>query len=102
MPGLRARGGPGLTRVVFRAVDKYGAPRPYAGGQADLTVDGPAALIGDNPFAFADAGGVGAVWIRTLPGSAGTITVSAKHPTLGSAATVISARRAPDAAEETR
>jgi beta-galactosidase len=81
------------TRVVFRAVDRYGAPRPYAGGQVDLTVDGPAVLVGDNPFAFADAGGVGAVWIRTLPGSAGTITVSAKHPALGSAASVIDVRR---------
>jgi beta-galactosidase len=80
------------TRVVFRAVDSYGAPRPYVGGQVDLTVDGPAGLVGDNPFALADAGGVGAVWIRTLPGSAGTITVSARHPALGSAATVINVR----------
>jgi beta-galactosidase len=77
------------TRVVFRAVDAYGAPRPYAGGQVALTVDGPAALVGDNPFAFADAGGVGAVWIRTLPGAAGTITVTATHPALGSGSAVI-------------
>jgi beta-galactosidase len=84
------------TRVVFRSVDCYGAPRPYADGQIQLTVDGPAALVGDNPFSFADAGGVGAVWIRTLPGAAGEITVSARHPTLGSAAVVISAQRDPD------
>ncbi len=77
------------TRVVFRAVDKFGAPRPYVAGQVDLTVDGPATLIGDNPFAFGEAGGVGAVWVRTLPGSAGTITVNAKHATLGTATTTI-------------
>ncbi|HSZ39093.1 MAG TPA: glycoside hydrolase family 2 TIM barrel-domain containing protein [Trebonia sp.] len=80
------------TRVVFRAVDAYGAPRPYVKGQVGLTVDGPAELIGDNPFAFADAGGVGAAWIRTLPGAAGTITVRASHPDLGSASAVITAR----------
>jgi beta-galactosidase len=84
------------TRVVFRAVDSYCAPRPYADGQIHLTVDGPAALVGDNPFAFADTGGVGAVWIRTLPGAAGRITVSARHPTLGSATVIIGARLDPD------
>jgi beta-galactosidase len=86
--------GTDATRVVFRVVDRYGAPRPYAGGQVDLAVHGPAVLVGDNPFAFGDAGGVGAVWIRTLPGSAGQVTVRATHPTLGSAATVIDARPA--------
>jgi beta-galactosidase len=77
------------TRVVFRAVDAYGAPRPYVSGQVSLAVNGPADLIGDNPFAFADAGGVGAAWIRTLPGAAGTITVRVSHPGLGSASAVI-------------
>jgi beta-galactosidase len=71
------------TRVVFRAQDRYGAPRPYVGGQVLLSVDGPAILIGDNPFAFADAGGVGAAWVRTLPNSPGTIRVRAGHPVLG-------------------
>jgi beta-galactosidase len=48
--------------------------------------------VGDSPFAFADAGGVGAVWIRTLPGATGTITVNASHPALGTATATISAR----------
>ena len=78
------------TRVVFRAADKYGAPRPYAGGQVDVTVIGPACLIGESRFAFGDAGGVGAVWVRALSGAAGTITVTVTHPVLGSAAAVIS------------
>jgi beta-galactosidase len=72
------------TRVEFRAVDEYGNPRPYITGTVSLTVSGPGVLIGDNPFAFGDTGGVGAVWIRTVPGATGTVTVRASHPVLGS------------------
>jgi beta-galactosidase len=43
-------------------------------------------LIGDSPFDFAAAGGVGAAWIRSLPASPGTVTVTASHPSLGRAA----------------
>jgi beta-galactosidase len=71
------------TRLVFRAVDRYGAPRPYVTGQLALDVEGPAVLVGDNPFDFAAAGGVGAVWIRSRPGAPGAVTVSASHPVLG-------------------
>jgi beta-galactosidase len=71
------------TRLVFRAVDRYGAPRPYVTGQLALSVEGPGVLVGDNPFDFAAAGGVGAVWIRSLPGQAGTVMVSVSHPSLG-------------------
>jgi beta-galactosidase len=77
------------TRVVFRAVDAYGAPRPYVGAQVQLSVHGPATLVGDNPFDFAGAGGVGAAWVRTLPNSPGIVTVRASHPLLGSAAVTI-------------
>jgi beta-galactosidase len=77
------------TRVEFRAVDAYGNQRPYVRGDVRLSVTGPGVLIGDNPFAFGDAGGAGAVWIRTLPGSPGTITVQADHPALGSATAII-------------
>ena len=73
------------TRLAFRAADRHGAPRPYVGGQVTLDVAGPALLIGDNPFDFAAAGGAGAVWIRSLPGSPGTVTVTATHPSLGRA-----------------
>jgi beta-galactosidase len=73
------------TRVEFRALDKFGAPRPYVGGQVTLSVDGPGVLVGDNPFAFGDAGGVGAVWVRTLANSPGTIRVRVAHPDLGAA-----------------
>ncbi len=81
------------TRVVFRAVDAYGAPRPYAGGHVQLAVRGPAMLVGDNPFGFARAGGVGAAWVRTLPRSPGSVTVRASHPVLGSAAVTVRIRQ---------
>ena len=71
------------TRVAFRAVDAYDAPRPYVTGSVALSVSGPAVLVGESPFDFAAAGGVGAVWIRSLPGSAGHVAVSASHPVLG-------------------
>jgi beta-galactosidase len=73
------------TRVAFRAVDRYGAPRPYVTGSVTLSVSGPVVLVGQSPFDFAAAGGVGAAWIRSLPGSAGDVAVSASHPVLGQA-----------------
>jgi beta-galactosidase len=77
---------------VFRAVDRFGAPRPYADGQVTLDIAGPAVLIGDNPFDFAAAGGAAAVWIRSRPGSPGTVTVTASHPRLGRAVTRVRVR----------
>ena len=85
------------TRVEFRAVDEYGNTRPYVTGDVTLSVSGPGVLIGDNPFAFGDTGGVGAVWIRTLQGSPGTITVRASHPVLGSGTAVIKVSADPSA-----
>lgn len=86
--------GADATRLVFRAVDAYGAPRPYADGQVRLEVDGPAVLVGDNPFPFADTGGAAAVWIRTLRNSPGRITVRATHPSLGSAQVAVEVEQA--------
>ncbi|HEY7047814.1 MAG TPA: glycoside hydrolase family 2 TIM barrel-domain containing protein [Jatrophihabitantaceae bacterium] len=88
-----AADGVDATRVEFRAVDKYGAPRPYVSGQVTLSVDGPGVLVGDNPFAFGDAGGVGAVWVRTLADSPGVIRVRAAHPDLGAADVAIQVRQ---------
>ncbi|MPZ82796.1 MAG: hypothetical protein GEV28_21285 [Actinophytocola sp.] len=85
--------GADATRVVVRAVDKYGAPRPYVDGEVAFTLAGPAVLVGDNPFAFADAGGVGAVWLRTVPYSPGTVTLRASTPTLGSATAEVRVRQ---------
>jgi beta-galactosidase len=82
------------TRCVFRAVDRYGAPRPYVTGDIVLSVSGPAVLVGDSPFDLAAAGGVGAAWIRSLPGVAGLVSVSASHPSLGEAVVGLRVREA--------
>ena len=76
--------------MVFRAVDAYGNQRRYASGEVRLHVTGPAELIGDNPFAFGEYGGLGAVWLRSLPGRSGPVTVIAEHPELGRARVMIS------------
>jgi hypothetical protein len=55
------------------------------GGEVALTLSGPATLLGDNPFAFGQHGGLGAVWIRSLAGQPGPITLTASHPLLGQA-----------------
>jgi len=77
--------GSDATRAVFRAADEYGNLRRYPAGLVTLTLTGPGALIGDNPFAFGDYGGLGAAWIRSLPGQTGTITLAASQPELGHA-----------------
>jgi beta-galactosidase len=83
------------TRLVFRAVDRFGAPRPYVTGPVTLTVDGPGVLVGDSPVDFTATGGAAAVWIRSLPGSPGAVTVRASHATLGSAVARVEVREVP-------
>jgi len=72
--------GADATRVVFRVTDEFNAIRPYANDPIMLTVEGPAEIVGDNPFAL--TGGTGAVWIRAK-GQAGTARLTATHPRLG-------------------
>ncbi|HEY6991057.1 MAG TPA: glycoside hydrolase family 2 TIM barrel-domain containing protein [Bryobacteraceae bacterium] len=76
--------GSDATRLVFRVVDKFGAPRLFAGGSVTFAVQGPGVIVGDNPFDLAASGGVGAVWIKAKPGSRGPIRISAQHSSLGS------------------
>jgi beta-galactosidase len=80
-----AADGSDTTRLLFRAVDAYGNQRPHVTGDVRLTVTGPGVLVGDNPFAFGDSGGVGAVWLRSRPNEHGLIQVTAVHAALGSA-----------------
>jgi hypothetical protein len=84
--------GSDATRLVFRAVDKFGAPRPFVGGEVALALSGPGVIVGDNPFRWDDSGGAGAVWIRTVLGSAGHIRVSATHAALGKKSVEITVR----------
>jgi beta-galactosidase len=72
--------GADTTRVVFRVTDEFGRVRPYATGAIALELEGPAEIIGENPFAI--FGGLGAVWVRARQ-EPGTVVLHAKHPTLG-------------------
>jgi beta-galactosidase len=73
--------GADTTRVVLRVTDEFDAIRTYANDPIVFTLEGPAELIGDNPFAL--IGGTGAVWIRARE-TAGMVRLTAKHPRLGS------------------
>jgi beta-galactosidase len=73
--------GADTTRVVMRVTDEYGAVRTYANDPVVFKLEGPATLIGDNPFAL--IGGTGAVWIRANE-QAGMVRLTATHPRLGS------------------
>ena len=68
------------TRVVLRVEDEFGNIRPFAADAIAFQVDGPAEIVGDNPFGL--IGGTGAIWIRAKE-SAGTVKLRAVHPILG-------------------
>ncbi len=72
--------GADATRIVMRVTDEYGAPRPFANDPIRLLLEGPADLVGDNPFAL--VGGRGAVWVRARQ-QPGLVEVAAIHPRLG-------------------
>jgi beta-galactosidase len=72
--------GADCTRVVLRVTDEFGAIRPFANDAIKFDLDGPAELVGDNPFAL--IGGTGAIWIRAKE-EPGTVTLTATHPQLG-------------------
>jgi beta-galactosidase len=72
--------GADTTRVVLRVTDEFNAIRPFANDAIKFELEGPAELIGDNPFAL--VGGTGAVWIRARE-EAGTAKLTATHPQLG-------------------
>jgi beta-galactosidase len=84
------------TRVVVRVVDKFGAPRPFATGGIAFELSGPGLLVGDNPFLLGDAGGAGAVWVKTLPESSGRIVLKARHSSFGDKTVKIKVRESTD------
>ncbi len=75
-----AADGADTTRVVLRVTDEFGAVRPFADDAIKLELEGPAEIIGDNPFAL--VGGTGAVWIRAKE-EPGRVRLAAIHPQLG-------------------
>ncbi|MDE2184719.1 MAG: beta galactosidase jelly roll domain-containing protein [Alphaproteobacteria bacterium] len=72
--------GADATRIVLRVTDEFGNVRPFANDAILLKLEGPADLIGDNPFVL--IGGVGAVWVRARD-TAGTVRLTATHPRFG-------------------
>jgi beta-galactosidase len=68
------------TRIVLRVTDEFGAIRPFANDAIQFEMEGPAQIIGDNPFAL--VGGTGAIWIRAQE-APGTVRLKATHPWLG-------------------
>jgi beta-galactosidase len=74
------------TRVVLRVTDEFGAVQPFANDPIRLEIEGPAEIIGDNPFSL--VGGTGAVWIRAKE-QAGKVSLKAVHPSLGTQQTEI-------------
>jgi beta-galactosidase len=72
--------GADTTRVVLRVTDEFDAIRPFANDAIKFDLEGPAELIGDNPFAV--VGGTGAIWVRAKE-QAGTVRLTATHPVLG-------------------
>jgi len=89
---LLSADGADATRVVLRVTDEFGAIRTYADDPIAFALEGPADLIGDNPFAL--IGGTGAVWIRAREQS-GIARLTAKHPRLGSQTITIELKAAP-------
>jgi beta-galactosidase len=72
--------GADTTRVVLRVTDEFDAIRPFANDGIKFELEGPAEIIGDNPFSL--IGGTGAIWIRAKE-QAGTVRLTATHPALG-------------------
>src|SRR5262249_25040892 len=72
--------GADTTRVVLRVTDEFGNIRPFANDAIRFVIEGPAEMIGDNPFAL--IGGTGAVWIRAKE-EPGEVRLTATHPQLG-------------------
>jgi beta-galactosidase len=71
-----------MTRIVFKIVDQYGNPLPYATSVVTFQVEGEADLIGENPFPL--VGGQAAVYLKARR-TAGTVIVRAKTARLNEA-----------------
>lgn len=81
--------GADMTRLIFRIVDQYGNRMSYATQQVMFEIDGPAELIGENPFAL--IGGQAAMYIKARH-EAGTVTVRATSPRLQAATVSLTIR----------
>ncbi len=78
--------GADMTRLVFKIVDQFGNRLPFAIKVIDFEIEGPAELIGDNPFPL--VGGQAAFFVRAK-NEVGTATIRAKAQGLPDAETTI-------------
>jgi beta-galactosidase len=78
--------GSDMTRLVFKMVDKYGNRLPYAISVVSFEIEGPAELVGTNPFPL--VGGQAAVYVRASQ-TPGTVKVRASAPRLNTAEVTI-------------
>ncbi len=69
------------TRIVMRVTDEFGNVCPFANDSIKFELEGPAEILGDNPFSL--IGGTGAIWIRAQE-RPGMVRLRAIHPSLGS------------------
>lgn len=67
--------GADMTRLIVRITDEFGNPLPYAVKVVTLEVDGPAELIGENPFPL--LGGQAALYVKSRH-QPGTVTARAR------------------------
>jgi beta-galactosidase len=84
--------GADATRIVLRVTDEFDRIRPIANDPILFELQGPAVILGDNPFSL--VGGTGAIWIRALE-DPGRVTLRAKHPRLGTQQVKINVLPAP-------
>ncbi|MBV9435085.1 MAG: glycoside hydrolase family 2 protein, partial [Acidobacteria bacterium] len=68
------------TRIALRVADEFGNLLRYSTAAIAFSLEGPAEIVGDNPFSL--MGGGGAMWIRAKQ-EAGTAVLKATHPVLG-------------------
>src|SRR5579872_3925175 len=80
------------TRVVLRVTDEFDRIRPFANDSVKFKLEGPAELIGDNPYSL--IGGTGAVWVRAKE-QPGRVRLTATHPQLGTQTVEIEMSSAP-------
>jgi beta-galactosidase len=71
--------GADMTRLVFRIVDRFGNRLPYTNQMVSFEIEGPAALIGENPFAI--MGGQAALYVKAGH-QAGMVMIRAMTPRL--------------------
>lgn len=74
--------GSDMTRLIFKIVDQYGNPLPYAISIIHFEVEGEADIIGANPFPL--IGGQAAIYVKARR-NPGDITIRAQSSNLPSA-----------------